>query len=338
MELCTSKNMNTRPFKGKSVIALPRDYIVVDTETTGLDYKYCNIIEISAVKYSNGERKETFSSLVKPPKETIFFPFRNNGEGEWVSRYVDDFVADLTGITNEMLDQAPSPGEVIPQFLDFISDSILIGHNVNFDINFLYDAAVSVCGCPITNDFIDTLRIARKVFPNLEHHRLCDIAQVCGVSEYNAHRAESDCCTTARCYEIMRENILRNGTEEEFVKLFLKRAHRNNTLSGITATVDEIDDTNPIFGKVVVFTGALSAMSRKEAFQLVANLGGFPADSITKKTNYLVIGSQEFAQSVKNGKTTKMKKAESYRAKGAEIAVVSESAFFDLFSDYQKNF
>lgn len=324
-----------REFKGKSQIALPSEYIVIDTETTGLDYDYCNIIEISAIKFSEGKAIDTFSTLVKPPLTETYYPLRNNGEGEWSVRYVDSFITDLTGITNEMLEVAPLPSEVLPDFLRFIGNSILIGHNIHFDINFIYDAVEKECGAHLTNDFIDTLRIARKLFPDLAHHRLSDVATVCNVDQPNAHRAEADCIVTAQCFECMKEKILATQSETEFQDLFNKKSNYNAMLSSISANVDSIDETNPIYGKVIVFTGALSSISRREAFQIVANLGGKPEDSITKKTNYLVIGNGEFAQSVKDGKTKKMQKAEAYQMKGAEISVISENAFFDLISDYQ---
>ena len=326
-----------REHKGYSLISLPAEYVVIDTETTGLDYEYCNLIEISALKYSGGKCIDKFTSLVKPPLMKTYFPLRNNGEGEWLIRYVDSYITDLTGITNEMLENAPLPGDVLPQLLNFIGDSILIGHNVNFDINFIYDAAIKECATPLRNNFIDTLRIARKVFPNLKHHRLADISLACSVDQPQAHRAEADCLVTAQCYEHMRQLILEDKSEEEFQNLFAKK-HKNynyaNTLANISATVDDIDDTNPLFGKIVVFTGALSSMERKSAFQLVANLGGYPQDSITKKTSFLVIGNADFAKSIKDGKTSKIKKAESYQQKGSDILIISENAFFDLISDY----
>lgn len=319
-----------RENKGKSLIALPEDYIVIDTETTGLDYDYCNLIEVSAIRYSGGVRQDTFSSLIQPPMTHSYDPDSDT----WVDEYVDAFITDLTGITNEMLAGAPRPAQVIPSFMEFIGDAVLIGHNANFDINFLYDAA-DACGLALRNDFVDTLRIARKVFPELKHHRLADIAEACGVSADGAHRAEADCIATATCYEIMRSNILSRGTEEDFCRLFKQKSARyHQSLANITANTDEIDETNPIFGKIVVFTGALSSMGRKEAFQIVANLGGTPKDSVAKTTNYLVIGSADFAQSVKGGKTTKMKKAEGFQKAGCEICVISEGAFFDLISDY----
>lgn len=322
-----------RENKGKSIIALPSEFIVIDTETTGLDYDYCNIIEVSAIKYADGQVTGKFSTLVKPPLETIYFPLRKDGAGEWVTRYVDEFITKLTGITNEMLETAPDPSAVFPELLNFLGSSTLIAHNANFDINFIYDAAEKYCNRALTNDYIDTVRIARKVFPDLEHHRLADIALACKVSQTAAHRAEDDCSVAAQCYLYMRSTILENSSEDDFRRLFAGKSYRYyKSLADVTATVDEIDDTNPIYGKRIVFTGTLSELSRKDAYQIVVNLGGVPEDTITKATNYLVIGNGEFVKSVKEGKTKKMLKAESYIQKGCDISVISENAFFDLIS------
>lgn len=307
-----------RENKGRSIIDLPTEYVVIDTETTGLDFEFCDIIEVSALRYADGHCVGSYSSLVNP------------------GYLVDSFITDLTGITNEMLEVAPEAGEVMPALRDFIGDSVLIGHNVSFDVNFMYDAFERHCGDGLRNDHIDTLRIARKVFPELAHHRLSDVATACAVSQPEAHRAEADCIVTAQCYEAMKARILAEGTLEDFQRRFnAKRYNYREGLANITATTDEIDDTNPIYGKAVVFTGALSSMGRKDALQLVANLGGIPADSVNAKTNYLVIGAAEFAKSVKDGKTTKMKKAEGLRLKGNDISIISETAFFNLIADYQ---
>ena len=71
-------------------------------------------------------------------------------------------------------------------------------------------------------------------------------------------------------------------------------------------------------------------MSRRDAYQLVLNLGGIPEDTITKKTDFLVVGNTDFAASIKNGKTNKMKKADMYRAKGQDILTLSENTFFQM--------
>lgn len=321
-----------REHKGKSIIALPREYVVIDTETTGLDFDYNDIIELSAVKCVDGKPVDSLTSLIKPPLRTTYYPLRDNGAGETVSFYVDEYITNLTGITNEMLETAPDSSVVLPQFKAFIGDSILLAHNASFDVNFIYDALEKNCGLVLDNDYIDTLRIARKVFPQLEHHRLSDIASACGIDQPEAHRSEVDCMTTAQCFECMRSNILAHQTEEDFQKLFARNYRAS--LSNIAPTADFIDDTNPIYEKVIVFTGALSSMSRREAFQIVANLGAVPEDSITKKTNYLVIGHTDFIKSITDGKTSKMKKAESMQQKGSEISIISENSFFDLISDF----
>lgn len=314
---------NSREKKGKNIISLPKDFIVLDIETTGLDYEFCEIIEISAIKVENEKIIDKFSTLIQPTADII-----ENEDSTYEIIYVPSFITKLTGITNEMLSNAPKINEVIPDFLRFIGNHIIVGHNVNFDINFLYDSANKL-GYFLTNNYIDTMRIARKIFPEYNHHRLKDVASYVGLTKRTSHRAEDDCHTTFFCYLKMKQKILEQMTESDFIHSF-KRKNSKINVSDIGPSVDEIDETNPIFGKTVVFTGTLKNMQRKDAMQIVANLGGINGNSITKKTNFLVIGSEEFATSVKNGKTNKMKKAEEYILNGIDISIISETAFFDM--------
>ena len=137
----TDEKRLQRDKKGISTIDIINDYCVIDIETTGLDSKYDEIIEISALKVRNNKVIDQYTNLVKP-KQRIFV---DNDEkdfcvenGEKV-KYIDEFITDLTGITNQMLQNAPNISEVLPSFNEFVKDDVLIGHNVNFDINFLYD-------------------------------------------------------------------------------------------------------------------------------------------------------------------------------------------------------
>lgn len=319
--------------KGNSIIALPLDFVVVDIETTGLDYEGCDIIEVSAIRYENGNPKDSYTTLVKPPLEQIFFPFRGEN-GEYVERYIPDFIAELTGITDDMVKDAPTIKEVLPGFLEFVKDSLLMGHNIPFDIGFLVEN-VRRCGLPaFRNDYINTLRIVRKVFPDQPHYRLQDMADMCGITPSAAHRALADCETTASCYLHMRSKILAQMTEEEFKKLFVKKRPLNYAqfMENMDFSQIEADESSPIYGKTVVFTGTLERMPRKQALALVAQMGGIPAESLTKETNFLVIGNGEFVKSVKEGKTKKMQKAEAMALKGIDIHVVSENAFFKLLN------
>ena len=320
--------MSERLNKGKSIIAFPEEYVCIDTETTGLDFEYDEVIEISALRIRNGVIVDKFTSLVKPNQSHFFFTLNfleslgydsfdsmsDDVYHDILNRYlIPEYITDLTGITNDMICDAPSAQDVLPMFANFVSDSILMGHNVNFDINFLYDACEQ-CGIDLNNDFIDTMRIARTLFTELKHHR-----------------SEVDAVTTFSCYESMRRTIESELGFDAFIRSFEhnKSEYRERLLS-VKPTVDYFDETNPLFDKAVVFTGALSNMSRKDAFQLVANMGGYPQETITKETNFLVVGSKEFAESVKNGRTNKMKKADKYREKGQDIIVLSENTFFQM--------
>src|SRR5699024_10886253 len=100
-----------------------------------------------AIKVKNNKIVSKFNSLVKPQNE------------------IDDYITELTGITNEMVKDAPTIEEILPDFMDYIGNDILIGHNVNFDINFIYDNLYRNKFNVLTNDFIDTMRISRKLLP-----------------------------------------------------------------------------------------------------------------------------------------------------------------------------
>ena len=107
--------------KGKSLIDFPSTYVVIDIETTGRSPKYDEIIELSAIRVSEGVITDQFSSLVQPtPKHD--------------GTYLDNFIVHLTGITDNMLASAPRIIDILPNYIEFLSNDILVGHNINFDI------------------------------------------------------------------------------------------------------------------------------------------------------------------------------------------------------------
>ena len=174
--------MSLREQKGNSLIEFPNKYIAFDIETTGLDPMYDEIIEIGAIKIENGKEVEVFNTLVKPEYE------------------IDEFISELTGITNEMVKESPYIDEVLPKFIDFIKDSIILGHNVNFDINFIYDNLKDKLGLYLTNDYVDTLRLSRLLLTNLPHHRLDDLINYFNLETRSEHRALNDCLLTNQVY------------------------------------------------------------------------------------------------------------------------------------------
>ena len=108
----------SRPGQGERRICLPRDYTVVDTETTGLSTESCCLIEVSALRVREGRVAAEFSTLIRPPWREV------QKNGQWQQGYVDDFIQGLTGITDEMLEGAPLPEEALPQVEDFLGRDI----------------------------------------------------------------------------------------------------------------------------------------------------------------------------------------------------------------------
>lgn len=302
--------------KGNSLIALPNDYTVVDLETTGLSPSCDEIIECAAIRVRGGRIVEEFQSLIHP------------------SIPVSEFIAELTGITNEMLDGQPDIAEILPGFIDFIGDDVILGHNIGFDINFIYDTVNRILDRVFGNDFVNTVRVAKKAVPGLSHYRLSDLCAHFGIDSSAAHRALNDCRMTHAIYQRMCASF---SSESAFQDLFERKASGKSPCRKLDARMivaqvpeAEIDSSNPLFGKEVVFTGTLEAFKRREAMQIVANLGGINANSVTRATDYLVIGSNEYCASIRDGKSSKQKKAERYVLDGTGIVILDERTFYDL--------
>lgn len=173
------------------------DYVVFDLETTGISARKDEIIEISAVKVEKGKIVDTFSTLVNP------------------KRAIPAAASAVNHITDDMVINEPTIEEILPLFLKFIGESVLIGHNIaNFDMKFIWRDVARIHGITktINNNYIDTLSLSRRVLPELEHHKLVDLANYYNISTEGAHRALNDCIMNQKCYENMRKE---NGAEHK---------------------------------------------------------------------------------------------------------------------------
>lgn len=156
-------------------------YTVLDLETTGLNPKYEKIIEIGAVKVRDGKIAGQFQTLVNP------------------GRILEERVCELTGISNEMLKDAPESGMVIEPLLDFIGEDVLVGHRILFDYSFVKKEAVNQ-KIVFEKKGIDTLKLARRFLPALESRKLEYLCTYYGIT-HTAHRALSDAQATAELYQ-----------------------------------------------------------------------------------------------------------------------------------------
>ncbi len=156
-------------------------YIVFDIETTGFSSIKDKIIEIGAVKVANGEIVDKFSTFVNPKRP---IPFE---------------ITKLTGITDEMVMDYPEIGEILPQFLEFVGDGVLVAHNAGFDVGFIEQNCRYMEIDPYFV-YVDTVALARVLLPTLSKYKLNIVAKALGISLENHHRAVDDAGATAEIF------------------------------------------------------------------------------------------------------------------------------------------
>ncbi|MCX0390439.1 PolC-type DNA polymerase III, partial [Clostridium perfringens] len=154
------------------------EYVVFDIETTGFSSKNDKIIEIGAVKLKDGEIVDSFSTFVDPK---VNIPYK---------------ITELTSITQNMVNGQPTIDEVLPKFMEFVGDSILVAHNAAFDVGFIKKNLMDM-GKTLKNPVMDTVPLARYLYPDLKKVKLNLVAKHLGISLENHHRAVDDAKATA---------------------------------------------------------------------------------------------------------------------------------------------
>ena len=186
---------------GKKLNTYVSDYVVFDLETTGVSCNSDDVVEISAIKVIGGEVADEFTSLVNP------------------GRPIPYHASEVNGITDDMVKDSPFFEEVLFNFLEFVGDSVLVGHNIHtFDMKFLYRDAERFWGETIGNDYIDTLQVARIYLPQLSHYKLVDLAQYYGISTAGAHRALNDCRMNQIVFEQLAKEMANPSEDAKTVK------------------------------------------------------------------------------------------------------------------------
>ncbi len=149
------------------------EFIVFDIETTGLSAQTCKITEIGAVKIRDGAVIDRYNTFVNPECP------------------IPEEITQLTSITNEMVADARTIEEVLPEFLKFVGDRLLIAHNADFDTGFIRVAAKAQ-GIPFTNAYLDTVALSRYLNPDLKSHKLNLLAEHYKLGDFHHHRACDD--------------------------------------------------------------------------------------------------------------------------------------------------
>ena len=286
---------NYRESKGNSLIDSIDSYTVIDLETTGLDPKTDKIIELSALRIRNNEIVSEYSTLINPEME------------------IDSFIETLTGISNDELKKQPIIEEKISEYINFIGNDIVIGHNVNFDINFIYDTSMKMLGKPFENDYIDTLRIGRKYIDS-DNHKLGTLAKKLDIECKGAHRAINDCHITNNLYKKLKE-IIRDKLNND-----------KNIIDNFVAP-----ENNYFKNKNIVIKGKINNYGYDEIKKIAVKCGAIILDALYPKTNIVILGYKmydifksneggEFIQKIRRLSNDK------------KIEVISESEFFSILN------
>jgi len=155
-----------------------------DTETTGLSPSKDRIIELAVVRYKAGKILDEKTWLINPEQSISFYATRAHG------------------ITDDMVKGLPIFSDIVDEFETYIEDAVLIAHNATFDINFINDEYKRINRPHLDNDVIDSLRLFRSWYPNLDSYKLSSIAEHAKVKGDNFHRALADSVYVARLFDI----------------------------------------------------------------------------------------------------------------------------------------
>ncbi len=205
--------------------------IVLDTETTGLDYTKEKMVEFAAVRLENGKIKDQFQTLINP------------------QQHIRKSSIAIHGITPEMVEDAPTEEEAMPKILEFMGDYPMVAHNAIFDYSFINEAAKRVTGKGIENERIDTQQMFKEIYPDLDAHGLNALTDKFKVELKDHHRAMGDTMGLALAYPKLKKLYLQRNDwankELENVEYLFERFLRiQNT---VTTLQSELQDLKSVF-------------------------------------------------------------------------------------------
>ena len=186
---------DTLAVHGSGNMSFDEEYVAFDLETTGLYARRDRIIEIGAVRMRGGKEIDRFQSFVNPGMR------------------LEKRTTELTGITDEMLRDAPELAQVLPQFLDFVGGRVLVAHNADFDTTFVRHACKKL-DLPYNFTSVDTLTISQNILPNLHRYSLDMVAKHFELMDFNHHRAGDDALICGLIMAKLMDKLKQMGVED----------------------------------------------------------------------------------------------------------------------------
>lgn len=307
------------------------DFVSIDFETANNNNNSACSIGLVCVK--GLKIIDTYYYLIQPP--TLEFGKKN---------------IEIHGITPEDVKDKPKFPEIWEEIKDLFEDNIIIAHNAQFDMSVLkslqleYDLDIPdfkyICSIPISTKAckgIGNSLQKRAEYLGIdmgEHHNALDDAITCAnivINTINKKKRKS----FQSFLNTYTSLPIRNFSELKHQAYMRKRnKFESVNISEITPDVEELNYSHAFYGKNIVFTGELSELSRKDAMQIVVNLGGVLKSGVSRTTDYLIVGTQDKSiVAGEGGLSRKEEKAYELLANGFDIKITTEDEFYDLISE-----
>lgn len=313
------------------------DFVAIDFETA--NEKRSSPCALGIAVSKNGEIIQTNHWLIRPHKDFSWF---------------NPFNTSIHGIDYQDVEEAPEFIEIWPDIVGFLQGQTVIAHNAPFDLSVLRHT-MDLYGIKYPDfAFYCTKIISQSTWRNLSSYSLPLVASFLDISFAHHDPVEDACCSAIIANKACKSKSVSNLEEltplievqpgrfcfdsycpccsslsgrRHYDKPLGQRLHK---LAFDTPINPNADPSHPLYGRKVVFTGTLISMTREEAFQKLLEVGGDPDTGVTQRTNYLVMGVQDFCRFSDGKKSSKTQKAEELAAKGFDIEIIGESEFLEM--------
>ena len=314
------------------------NFVALDFETA--TSSRASACEVGMAAVADGEIIDTISSLIRP-------------EGNCY----DPSNTYIHGIGPSDTEDAHGFEEVWPIFAKALHGNIVVAHYAPFDMGVIREEC-SRCGLPYPEfRFVCSCALAKFVMPGFYSYGLEPLCDYFGITTEGHHRAGNDVVMTAKLMLALCEKA-NVGSIDELVEKYhyrfgsfdanayqpfnrlRERSSRDNLnqfAKEYEADEEGFDDENPFYDKEVVFTGTMN-MPRQDMMRMVLDIGGRTKDTLTRSTDFLVVGQQDYRIVGEEGMSGKQKKAMQMIEKGAPLQVLSEAEFMEMIGDGKKGF
>lgn len=302
------------------------DFITIDFETATAQRN--SAVEVGLTFVQNNKICDTFSWLIKPPYDKF-----------------DHINMQIHGIRPEDVKDSPTFAELWPTIEPLIQNKFLLAHNASFDMSVLRSTLDYYLQSYPEVDYSCTYKFAKNTWPELPTYNLQHVCKINDI-HFSHHRASEDSIAAARLAlkifelkEITNKSQILDKLNTSIGKLFKTSYYPSSSKSNYNEFYNKKDGVigdqsknNPdsiFYNKKVVFTGTLISMERRVAFQKIADLGGILCSGVTKETDYLIVGQQDYRLVGDDGMSNKQEKAIKLKSIGSKIEILSESEFLE---------